>query len=108
VTPIEIEKRATLSVTIVRARAEKGWSREQLAVEAEAALRQEAGRNGNRATREERDLWEAIDITQHAIRTLEGCPSAPLASPERRARLLGVALALGLDRALVNRLAGGV
>lgn len=103
---IEHDKRSELSKLISRRRAELGWSYERLAAEATEALWREA--ISERATEAERELWEHFEITIRAVTTLENHPRSPLGSPAKRARLLGVALALGLDRGIVNRLAGGL
>lgn len=83
---------AALSDMIEEARAARGWSQEQLAAAANDATGQVS---------EDGDLL----IERHHIQTLEGSPRFPLS---RRDILLAVVVALELDRAQVNRLAGGL
>ena len=62
-------------------------------------------------TDEERVLWEGLVINDRHVGYFENFPAAPMATPQRRARLLGISLALGLDdeeRAELNRVGGGV
>lgn len=99
-----------LAETLRAARMAKGWSREKLSVEAEEALRRRAGdfRSPLFATTETRQLWRSIEISSMDIYHMEKRPVLPLGRDHRRARLLGVCLALELDRALINEIAGGV
>jgi len=99
-----------LATMIRRARDARGWSREALAVEAEACLRDSAADfvTPIYVTAEERKIWREVDVTSRHIEGLECGPVLPLGRGDRRARLRGVCLALGLDFAEVNRIAGGL
>ena len=99
-----------LAAMIRHTRDARGWSREALAVEAEACLRSSAADfvTPIYVTTEERKIWREVDVTSRHIEGLEGRPVLPLGRGERRARLRGVCLALGLDFAEVNRVAGGL
>lgn len=105
-------KRAALSELIRKARLAKRWSQERLADRAEAALRHEAACLVAQATRhdaaDDASLYVAVEVTRHHVATLENCPARPLSDAARRARLLGIVVALELDRARVNQLAGGI
>jgi hypothetical protein len=108
--PIPEESRAKLSRMIREARERRGWSQEHLSIEAENALRLAAAdfRSPTYVTSEERVKWREIDISPQHVTRMEGCPWFPLGRGDRRARLRGVCLALGLDFAEVNRIAGGL
>lgn len=104
------ESRQALGRMILEAREAHGWSRERLSVEAEECLRKAARDfvTPIYVTSEERVLWREIDITSNHIQALEAGPVLPLGRGPRRARLRGVCLALGLDFAEINRIAGGL
>lgn len=104
---LELDKRLALSRLIYEARAARGWNQEEAAEAATECLRV-AAREDEDASTEEREMWQTIEITRHAVSTLENFPSNPIISLARRSCLLGLTLALGLDRAVVNRLCGGV
>lgn len=82
----------------------KGWSRSRLARSATAHLERLPA-----AELELRGMPVGVKVSTRYVETLEGrrFESAMLTN-ERRARLLGVVLALELDRELVNRIAGGI
>jgi hypothetical protein len=109
---LELEKRAALSRVLREARDRRGWSQEQAAEHATLALRTAFpaadGNGGSGASGEERAASAAIEITRHHVATLENCPASPISTVARRSRLLGLVLALGLDRGEINRLAGGL
>ena len=102
------EESAALSAMIRKARKAKGWSRERLSVEAENELRKRAAdfRSPIFATTERRQLWRTVEVTALSIYRLETAPVLPLGRADRRARLLGVCLALEIDRALINEICG--
>ena len=105
------EESSALSAMVREARAAKGWSRERLSVEAENAIRARAAdfQSAIFATTERRQLWRNLEITGLQIFWLENRRNAiPLGTAERRARLLGICLALGLDLARVNQICGGL
>lgn len=113
---IDPRRRAELSILIREARESRRWSQERLADRAEAALRRQARQvdgeysTGSTAPEPNGDLglYLRVEISRHHVATLENCPARPLGDAERRARLMGIVLALGLDRAVVNQLAGGI
>lgn len=104
------ESQEYLGQKIREARIAKGWSREALSVAAEAALRARAADflSPLYATTETRALWRTVEVSFDHVKAMERGPVMPLARGERRARLLGVCLALGLDRAELNEVAGGL
>ncbi len=104
---LERSKRAALSEALANARAAKGWSQDRVAEEATSALRL-AAINEPEASVEEREMWASIEVTRHHVFKVENSPANPISTLERRARLLGLTLALGVDRSLINRLAGGL
>jgi epoxyqueuosine reductase QueG len=57
---------------------------------------------------EEIRAWTDLEITRHHTFHLEHAPSNIFGSHRRRGILLGVCLALKLDRNRINRLAGGI
>lgn len=91
---------------LLAARQQKGWTQEQAAEAATGALREAATQED--ASTQEKAVWLNIEISRHSIAGLENSPTNPIATIERRACLLGLALALGLDRSKLNRLAGGL
>lgn len=93
-----------LSRLVRETRLAKGWSRPRLARSATAHLSRLSA-----AELELRGMPAGVEATTRYVETLEGrrFESAMLTN-ERRGRLLGVVLALGLDRELVNRIAGGI
>lgn len=94
-------QRDALAAMVAEAREAKGWSRPQLARFAMRELRASGLEVYGIATN--------VAITAPAITKLETAQgNAPLGTAERRARLLGVALALELDRREVNLIAGGI
>ena len=106
------ERRASLSAMI-----EEGMKKLKLGPSAMARLAEHKLRSiahagfqleGVRTTKSDVVLWASLLVTKRHIEGLLNCPARPLANPERVARLLAVCLVLGLDRAKVNRLAGGV
>lgn len=106
---LELKKRAALSEMLRSARESRGWSQEQASERATEALRELAGCLDDAfCSVEERRLWLVIEVTRRHVVALENCPSSPLANSERRARLLGLVTAVGVDMALINRLAGGL
>lgn len=99
---ITLEARGALAEMIQSARVAKGWTRPRLARAATSRLRECAD-----------DLRRAglapVTVTPRMIECLELATSTyPLGNSERRSRLLGIALALDLDRAEVNLIAGGI
>ena len=99
-------QRAALSAMIRQAREGKDWSLEQLARAATAASQR---RGGNaRGLPAQAGIWAITKLSRHHVSGLESCPASPMSDADKRARLLGVALALDLDRARVNELAGGI
>lgn len=108
---LSLEESEALSAMVRDARTAKGWSRERLSVEAENELRKRAAdfHSAIYATTERRQLWRNLEITGLQIFWLENRRNAiPLGTAERRARLLGICLALGLDLARVNQICGGL
>lgn len=107
---LEDEKRMKLSRLLKDARRRKGWQTERLAEEATRWLAALAA--SQELSAEEREaaanLLAGSGVTTHHVARLENFPAYPMSTPERRVRLLAVVLALGLDRAQVNRLAGGL
>jgi hypothetical protein len=98
---VEHAQRAELGDLIRAARLERGWSRTTLA---RAATRHLAAFEDA-----ERYGIHRVVVLRGVVTYLEnGLNTAPLGNAERRAKLLGIALALDLDRAEVNLLAGGV
>ena len=108
--PIPEAAADALAAKIRGAREIKGWSRERLSVEAENSLRIAAAdfMTPIFVTTEERQIWREIEISSRCIELMERRPVLPLGRGDRRARLRGVCLALGLDFAEVNRIAGGL
>ena len=101
------EARAAFSRYLFDGRRVKGWSQERTAEAAAGALAAHLAVD-KVIPEEERTAMAAVEITWQHVAGLEGCPAFPLGSPERRARVLGIVLALGLDRAKINHLAGGI
>jgi hypothetical protein len=102
-------KRAAFTLFIVEAMKSRRMSSERLADAATDALSKVgAGPPPPGATDEEIELWRDMTVTAHEINKLRRFPARPMATPRSRAVLLGVTIALGLDRAQVNRLAGGI
>lgn len=102
---IDLEKRAALSRLLREALGKRRWSYARLAEKAEQAARHAAH---EQIFASDREICLEISVTRHHIARLLNCPAAPLGCPARRARLLGVALALGIELAKINRLAGGL
>lgn len=108
------ERRAQLSAMIEEGMKRTRLGPTELAAEAQTMLRTAALHRdfswvgGVEPMAREVELWLSLRITKRHIEGLLNCPARPLANPERVARLLAVCLVLGLDRAKVNRLAGGV
>lgn len=59
-------------------------------------------------TQEEMALWSTFIVGRTQVSRLRNFPSRPFSTPYSRAVILGVTIALGLDRATVNRMAGGI
>lgn len=108
VTHLEEEKRAALSRALREGRERKRWNVDKTAEEAMKLLRQAAQVDDQHRSPRETRLYREIEISRHHVTTLEHCPATPLSTLERRVRLLGIVLALELDAALINRLAGGI
>ncbi len=106
---LEPDQRAEIAKLIRGANGQRPikLSIEALAEAAEQALRRAADEEQH-ATDAERELWRRLEITRHHVATMRNLPARPLNDPERRARLLGIVLALGIDRAAMNRWAGGL
>ena len=106
------EQRLRLAEAIATGRALRGWSAEQLARQAQSRIRSPSPAEEEHATTTESRRWSALSVTAHQVRAFESPANNahPLGLPERRARLLGIVLALGdaIDRQAVNRAAGGI
>ncbi len=90
-------------------RIELGRTAGELAVRAAFEIRR--AHQTEDPTDEERLLWESLVIQVQDVSYFENFPAAPMSTALRRARLLGISMALGLDpeeRAELNRVGGGV
>lgn len=95
-------QRDALAALVQDARRAKGWTRPQLAMIATSRLERIPGDLA-------RAGLEPVAVSKQAIEQLEsGAPTQPMGTALRRARLLGIVLALGLDRAEVNLIGGGI
>lgn len=95
-------QRQALAELVQAARTSKGWTRPRLARVATSRLLHAA------ETLEVSGLRAVTVTTRHVERIEWALTTYPLGNAERRARMLGIALALDLDRAEVNRIAGGI
>lgn len=100
-------RRGQLSRLIRDRREELGWNRQQLCDRAREALSERA-QSDRLASPKERKLWKSLVFNRYHLEYMENCPARPLQDLQRRARLLGVCLALRLDVGQVNRIAGGL
>jgi hypothetical protein len=91
--------------TLYPARRAKNWSLEKTARKAVLAIRS-AHATRDSTTADELVLWSTIEITLVHVAAFEDYHKSPLGTAEKRARLLGIALALDLDPAKVSRAAG--
>lgn len=82
------------------------WTYESIAETASAELLERSKAPG--VSEAERELWERFEVTVSQVRTLLTFPANPTGDPARRAALLGVCLALDVDLAAMNRVAGGI
>jgi hypothetical protein len=105
---LDLSKRAALSTALKSARERKRWSQEEASERATEALHRHAASRPEGASPDELAVFARLEITRRHVVALENCPSAPMATVERRARLLGLALALELDLGPINRLAGAL
>lgn len=103
-----MQNRAALSTALRAAREARGWSQEEAAEEAGRMLRAAAASSSIASSDDEREVWLSIEVSRYHVAGLESCPAAPLATMESRSRLLGLVLALDLDRGAINRIAGGL
>ena len=103
---LDLDQRLELTRMLMYARQQRGWSQAILAERAEEALREAA--ETFQCSAEERAAWLDLTIEIADVAALENFPARPLINAKRRGKLLGVALALGLDLAVVNRKAGGL
>ena len=94
-------QRVALAEMIEGARKAKGWTQERLAMVATNRLKSAPDDLALAGLR-------AVLVTRRFVQCLENCHPQPMGNAERRARLLGVCLALDLDRAEVNLIAGGI
>jgi hypothetical protein len=105
---LDLSKRAALSTALKTAREGKRWSQEQASERATEALHRYAASRPEGGSPDELAAFARLEITRRHVVALENCPSAPIATVERRGRLLGLVLALGLDLGTINRLAGAL
>jgi hypothetical protein len=107
---IDREARAKLGDYLEDARVARGWTMEAAAEQATHQLERLAEDETLTTTERAVARWIVEDggITRHYISGIENQPAHPLTPIERRIRLLALVLALGADRARVNRLAGGI
>lgn len=104
------EKSAALGDLLQGARRAKGWSLDRTEEEASTMLRllvespDLSAHERSVAGRLARDGG----VTRYHIANFEDLPRHPLTPVERRIRLMALVLALGVDVAKVNRLAGGL
>lgn len=103
------QKRYTLTCYIIEAMEKSGLSEERLAdLATDALVRLGGGPIPFGVTEDEMRLWRTHVVTRSEVHGLRDFHARPLATPTSRAVLLGVTIALGLDRATVNRMAGGI
>lgn len=99
--------RAAVSTLILTAKgSDCTWTYESIAEAASSSLLERSKAPG--VSEEERNLWGSFEVTVSQVRTLLNCPRNPTGDPVRRAALLGVCLALDVDLAAMNRVAGGI
>lgn len=98
--------RGEVSAILLKKKKAGKWTYESLAEAATAALLERSEAPG--ITEDERELWESLEVSVDQIRTLMDCPANPTGDLVRRAALLGVCLALDVDLAAMNRVAGGI
>lgn len=101
---IGTDQRAEIAEMISEARKSRGWSRQQVSRAANRLLSTPAVVSELRAAG-----LRGSEIKPNHVATLDGSSThAPMGNDLRRVRLLGIVLALDLDRARVNLLGGGI
>lgn len=105
---LDLSKRAALSAVLKAAREGKRWSQEQASERATEALHRYAASRPDGVSPTELAILAKLEITRRHVVAFENCPSAPIATVERRGRLLGLVLALAVDLGTINRLAGAL
>ena len=99
---IGFAQRQAIAERIEQARRAKGWTRPRLAQAATNRLKMSSDEL-------KRGGMEPVTVHVRAVESLEaGLFTYPFGNPVRRARLLGIVLALDLDRAEINLIAGGI
>ncbi len=104
---LDSEQREKFRDLLELARENKGWSSEKTARSAVVHLRAYAALPQHWASAREVELWRTVQVTHRHVARMPAM-LAPMLTAERRARLFGVCLALGIDLAEVNRFGGGL